>query len=375
MKFDEDLDENTGGIPVIYMSLGVSLFILMVLGVVLIGNSSNKNNSGNYQAMVEATKEAQALADAEATPTSYDDSLTANDLDIWDMYPKNAQEEDYIDPKADVEASEKLMATPTPEASKEIDYDDGEHVKITYADGSVEWVKINDKWAKNTYDFTNLVNSGGKMRYYSDGKNVSFLGIDVSKYQGTVDFTQVKDQDIDFVMIRVGQRGYKTGALSMDDNFETNFTKATEAGLDVGVYFYSQAVTTQEALDEANMVLNALNGRKLAYPVAFDMESVSNDTSRIDTLDKDERLLITQTFVDRIVEGGYKAMVYGNKEWLLKKIDISKLNNCSIWLSQDDDVPDYPYTYSMWQYTTDGSVYGIEGAVDMDICFIDYSAQ
>lgn len=377
MKFDEDdLEDKAGGLPVIYMALGVSFFVLLVLMVVIAVNK-DKQPSGNYQAIVEATRAAEeSVAVDEVTPNVENTNLTADDLDIWDMYPVNGGYDDSIDPKEVGEDEKKdKEKKPTPTVSPEIDYNDGNHVMIKYADGSTEWVKINDKWEKNNYDFTNLIDSGGKMRYMSDGKTISFLGIDVSRYQKDIDFAQVKEQGIDFVMIRVGARGYKTGALSLDEFFEQNYTKATEAGLDVGLYFYSQAVTAAEATEEANLVLNAINGRKLQYPIAIDMEMVDNDISRIDTLSKDERTLITQTFVNKINEGGYKGLVYGNKEWLLKRVDVGKLTNCGMWLSQDDKVPDYPYLYDMWQYSTNGSVYGIDGAVDMNICFVDYSAQ
>lgn len=373
MRFDDDFEENTGGMPVIYMSLGVSLFILLVLGVVIISNKGKTNNSDNYKKMATLTEAAKAYS---VTPDVIEETskLTADDLDFWDMYPvTRPEDEDTIDTEADVTPENEI--TPMVSVTPQPDYDDGEHVKIELSDGSSEWIKISDKIPRNNYDFTNLVNSGGKMKYLSDGKNVAFLGVDLSKYQDNVDFERLKGQGIDFCMLRVGARGYKTGALTQDENFETNYNLANEAGLDVGAYFFSQAISEDEAREEATMVLNALNGRKLTYPVAIDFESTPNDISRIDTLDKNERLAIVQAFVNRITEGGYKAMVYGNKEFLLKKIDIAKLTNSNIWLSQEDAIPDYPYMYTMWQYTKEGELYGIDGLVDMNISFIDYSAQ
>lgn len=371
MRFDDELDENTGGLPVIYMSLGVSIFILLVLGIVIASNKSKNSPSAEYKDMLTLTQAAKASS----VTTNVEDTanvLTADDLDFWDMYPVT-RDDDAIEVDASVtpENEKAPQVTVTPQ----VDYDDGEHVKVVCRDGSTEWIKINSRIPKNNYDFTSLVNSGGKMKYLSDGKDVSFLGIDVSKYQDDIDFERLKEQDIDFCMIRVGSRGYKTGALSMDDNFETNFTRANEAGMDIGLYFFSQAINEDEAREEANMVINALNMRKITYPIAIDFESVDNDISRIDTLDKNERLLIVQAFINRINEAGYKAMVYGDKEFLLKKIDVSKLVNCNIWLSEEEDIPDYPYMYSMWQYTQEGEVYGINGPVDMNISFIDFTAQ
>lgn len=367
MRMDDEFDDGNGGMPIIYMALGVSLFILLVLGIVI---AVNKKDTNEHKTHINS----EVTPVVQVTVPETEENVkkpVASDLDIWDMYP---EEPSRVTDKVQAQVTEEVeRITPTPE--EEPDYDDGKHVEIKYSDGSSEWIAINEKLEKNNYDFTNLVDSGGKLKYYSDGKNVSFLGIDVSRYQKEIDFDQVKDQGIDFVMIRVGARGYKTGTLTLDEYFEENLNKATEAGLDVGLYFYSQAISTQEAAEEATMVINAIGEHKINYPIAIDMEMVDNDMSRVETLSKDERTVITAAFVNAIKDAGYRPMIYGNKEWLLKRIDTSKFTQSSIWLAQDDDIPDYPYTYDMWQYTTDGSVYGVNGPVDMNICFVDYNAQ
>lgn len=370
MRLDDDFEENGGGIPVILMALAVSVFFLVVLGIVIAVNKDTlnpENNSGVVSNWIWATPA--------ITPTPaqemFEEKRVASDLDIWDMYPKVKEDKKQPTPTVTPKPTEAVTPSPTGEP----DMDDGKHVKVELTDGTIEWIPIDDKMEKNTYDFTNLVDSAGKLRYVSDGKTSSYLGIDISRYQKDIDFNQIKDQGIDFVMIRVGARGYKTGTLTLDEYFEKNLNGALDAGIDVGLYFYSQAITVQEATDEANMVLNAIGDKKIKYPIAFDMEFVENDMSRIDTLSKDERTLIAATFVNLIYDKGYKPMIYGNKEWLLKRIDISKFTKSSVWLAQYDDKPDYPYAYDMWQYTTEGDVYGINGAVDMNICFVDYDAQ
>lgn len=373
MRFDDDdIEESGTGLPVVYMAIGVSVFIFLVLLMVITLNTNVKKKTSditNY--LINATPTAEAENDPVAEIQN-GDKRVASDLDIWDMYPEN--------PASDDDMEEDLVTptpSPSPTPSPEItpDYDDGNHVMITFADGSEEWVAINEKWDKNNYDFTNLVNSGGILKYMSDGRNVSFAGIDVSRYQKEVDYTRIKAQGIDFVMIRVGARGYKDGKITKDEYFEMNITNALAAGLEVGVYFYSQAVTVDEAVEEAQFVIDSINGRNVKYPVAIDMEYVTNDSARIDTLTKDEKTLITSAFVNKIKEAGYRPMVYGNKEWLLKRIDVSKFDQSSIWLAQKADYPDYPYVYDMWQYTTEGELYGIEGKVDLNICFVDYAAQ
>ena len=374
MRLDDDFEENNGGLPIIYTALGVSFFILLVLCVVISVNKDKrptpKKDNDVYAVLTDAVKPQESGVSIEADVTK----RVASDLDIWNLYPeRDNDDDDPIDLSVTptVKVSPSVSATPSPTP----DLNDGKHVKVTYRDGSEEWITISDKIEKNNYDFTNLVESGGKLKYMADGKNISFMGIDVSRYQKDIDFSRIKEQGIDFVMIRVGARGYKNGNIVMDEYFEKNLNSAIEAGLDVGVYFYSQAINVSEAEEEANIVLAAIAEKKITYPVAFDMEYVENDTARIDTLTRDEKTLITAAFVNKIKEAGYRPMIYGNKEWLLKRIDVSKFTTSAFWLSQDDEHPDYPYKYDIWQYTTEGELYGIDGAVDMNICFVDYAAQ
>ena len=367
MRFDEEYEDSKGGLPVIYMALGVSVFIFMVLLLVISINKNGKPSKDNKY--FETVAVSSAVEDPDL-PEITGSKLVASDLDIWDMYPKYPVQDEVDEipsPSVSPEISPSVSVTP--------ELDDGKHTKITYKDGSEEWVAINSKIEMNNYDYTNLVDSGGLLKYISDGRNISFSGIDISRYQKDVDFNRIKAQGIDFVMIRVGARGYKNGSLSMDEYFDQNINGALEAGLDVGVYFYSQAINVAEAEEEANLVLNAIAEKKVKYPVAFDMEFVDNDSSRIDTLTKDEKTLITAAFANKIKEAGYRPMIYGNKEWLIKRIDISKFTESSVWLSQQEEKPDYPYMFDMWQYSTEGELYGIDGSVDLDICFVDYAAQ
>ena len=123
------------------------------------------------------------------------------------------------------------------------------------------------------------------------------------------------------------------------------------------------------------MVIQSLGEYKLQYPVAFDMEYVENDTARVEALSRVDKTNITKAFLDTIQAAGYRAMIYGDKEWLIKRIDLSKLNAYDIWLSQDAEIPDYPYKFAMWQYTTSAQVNGIDGYANLNICFIDYAAR
>ena len=328
--------------------------------------------------------------------------LVASDLDFWDMYPEQeaevirtsdtagqkdkaskkadaSEEEDKADSsKAENEKSSDRYSRFEEAAQKELESDpsrDGKHTLIKGADGSEEWVLINPYLEQNTYDFSKLSMKNKKMVYYEDGRQTSYVGVDLSKYNNEVDFQSLKAAGVDFVMLRLGSRGYGSGQIMLDERFVEYITKATEAGLQIGVYFYSQAITKDEAVEEANFVIQNLANYKITYPVAFDMEYVKNDSARIDALTREEKTTIAKTFLKTIKEAGYKPMIYGTKEWLIKEIDLTKLTEYDIWLSQQEEEPDYPYLFQMWQYSLTGSVSGVTGDVDLNISFVDYSEK
>lgn len=287
-------------------------------------------------------------------------ALTPDDFDFWEKYPE-------ITPKPVVEA--------TPEPVVEDPATDGKHTKIINDEGEEKWIEIDPDLQKHSYDFTKLVKQADLLKYYEDGKEISFVGVDLSKYQEYVDFSKLKKAGIDFCMLRVGARGYGTGQLVLDSYFQENIKRATDAGLDIGVYFFSQAVTIEEAQEEAKMVLEYIQDYEVNYPVVFDMEYVQNDTARVEQLSKEEKTLITQAFLEAVELEGYTPMIYGKKEWLLTKIDLGRLVGYDIWLADYSDIPDYPYQFSMWQYTNQGKVDGVSGKVDLNISFIDYTEK
>ena len=171
MRQTNDFEDNSGGLPIIYMALGVSFFILAVLGIVIAINKKPERNTNNrVQAVVESAVETNDSSD-------YYSKRTADQLDIWDMYPQETEEETTTEEE-----------TATEEMSTEENKEDT-HFLLTYTDGTEEWVKINPYWEKNTYDFTNAISNDGHLDYYSDGKKVSYLGVDVSRYQKEVNFT------------------------------------------------------------------------------------------------------------------------------------------------------------------------------------------
>ncbi len=390
-------DEPVGtGLPVVYMVVGVSTFVLVLLFAVLKSNDG-KNRGSDYLKEMQQ-KEEMAAAESEAQlPDEPEKKLRAEDLYFWDMYPVeeeaetetgNSREETakserstFAEKAKRVEEEEKerqeLSKAKEQEQAKNDPATDGRHTQVTNRDGTEEWVMLNPYLKKNTYDFTNLEEKAGLRRYMENGKKISYVGVDLSKQNGDVNFNSMKAAGVDYVMIRLGGRGYSTGQISLDENFKKNIEGAAAAGLDIGVYFYSQAISQEEAIQEVNFVIQNLEPYRanVKYPIAFDMEFVANDTARIDSLTKDEKTNIATSFLESVKAAGYVPMIYGDKEWLIKEIDLARLQSYDVWLVQEQELPDYPYQFTMWQYSTEGVVNGVSGDANLNISFVGYSQR
>ena len=204
----------------------------------------------------------------------------------------------------------------------------------------------------------------------SDGVKV-MRGIDVSKFQGDIDWQQVKSAGIEFVILRLGIRGYGTGEMKMDDRFVENYYGATEAGIKVGVYFFSAAINETEAVEEAEYVLRAIDGMTIEMPIVFDTEPILYDDARTDDLTPNQLTKITCAFCDRIRANGYEPMIYANSKRFTTVLHLEELEGYDKWLADYRSKPDYPYAFKMWQFTEKGSVPGIEGNVDIDLYFYE----
>ena len=212
----------------------------------------------------------------------------------------------------------------------------------------------------------------GGVTYHFDSNGVlkqETRGVDVSKYQGNIDWNQVKAAGYEFAIIRVGYRGYGSGALVEDSHFRQNIQGATAAGLQVGLYFYSQAINEEEAVEEASMVLRLCSGYRLDYPVYFDTEKVAGDTGRADSLSRAERTACAVAFCETIRNAGYTAGVYSYASWFYNQLNMSNFGNYQIWIAQYRDVLDFSGRYNMWQYASDGCVPGISKLCDLNIAY------
>lgn len=200
-------------------------------------------------------------------------------------------------------------------------------------------------------------------------------GIDVSYFQYDIDWEKVKADGIDFAIIRLGYRGYgSAGDLVLDYKFKQNIDNAIAAGVEVGIYFFTQAINEKEAVAEADFCLKYLSGYKLDLPVFYDIESIDYDVGRLDSagLTKKEKTALCTAFCDRIIENGYEAGVYANKYWLTSMIDGAELGEkYPIWIAHYNTYTDYTGEYEMWQFTGSGKVSGINTVVDVDVHYRD----
>ena len=238
----------------------------------------------------------------------------------------------------------------------------------------------NTYYVENGKLVTGLKDIGGLRYQFNDGGVLnSYVGIDVSVWNTSVDWNKVKAAGVDFVMIRVGYRGYGSAGNMVEDRmFKTHMEGAIQAGLDVGVYFYTQAITEQEAVAEANFVLERIKNYKLTYPIAFDIEKAEvenpGDVPRTEKLTNKQRTDITLAFCNTIKAANYFPIIYSNKSFLEDKLETNRLSDYHIWLAHWVQNTDYDKPYSIWQYSETGTVEGIQGNVDLDIGFFDYPA-
>lgn len=229
------------------------------------------------------------------------------------------------------------------------------------------------------YSWSNLQWNGDRLSYVQDGNVVSRLGIDVSDHQGAIDWSAVAQDGIDFAIIRLGNRGYTEGAIALDETYSYNIDAAQSAGLDVGVYFFSQAITPDEAREEASFVLEHLAGRTLQMPVVFDHEPVTSASGRANDIEGDALVACTTAFCETIEAAGYDTMVYGNQQDIERITTIDgtagaatalaqEIGERAVWFAEYDVTePSAAFDFEIWQYTNAGVVNGIDTQVDLNI--------
>lgn len=240
-------------------------------------------------------------------------------------------------------------------------------------EGTLQWVKIDNAFGRNDYDFDSTLVDEGYFKYYTEnGQVTSSVGIDVSKFQGTIDWTQVKAAGVDFVFVRAGYRGYGNGAIRLDETFDYNVTEALRNDLRVGVYFYSQAVSYEEGVEEAQFVLNHIKPYNINLPIVLDTEDPEDADARTNGLTPQQRSEACRGFLETIQASGHETMLYANLRWIALDLDLTQLYGYDIWFAQYANEPKLPYEFKVWQYTAEGTVPGISQPVDLNIGFDFY---
>lgn len=248
--------------------------------------------------------------------------------------------------------------------------------KIHIEDGTLGdiWITELDGVRKNSLD-NSAFTADNTFKYYSEnGKAASKEGIDVSSYSGSIDWKKVKSSGVDFVMVRLGGRGYgESGEMYPDEKALDYIQGARNEGIKVGAYFFSQAVSIDEAVEEANFCHELLGDIKLDYPLAYDWEIIKNDDARTDKVTATEATECARAFCEAVKSFGYIPMIYSPSRELYFKYDLTRLADYEIWYCEYSEVPVFYYQFSMWQYSSTGKVDGIEGSVDLNIAFSNVS--
>ena len=284
-----------------------------------------------------------------------DGIITVPDLTAGDYYVSLASVVGYIVPTEPMKVTVKDQLSFT--AIDDIAYLIRDESEI---DVAKEDTAVND--AKNTSDDTEVT----EIKHTDE----TTFGIDVSAYQGDIDWVAVKNSGVDFAIIRAGYRGSSVGALVQDSYFMQNLEGAKAAGIKVGVYFFTQAVNEVEAVEEASAVIAMIGDYKLDYPIFIDTEGAGG-AGRADGLDKETRTAVCAAFCQTVENEGFIPGVYASRNWYYNNLNASELEDYIIWEAEYVGTNVYTGKYDMWQYTSSGAVDGINTRVDLDISYIE----
>lgn len=234
------------------------------------------------------------------------------------------------------------------------------------------FIKISANVPRNDYDVENYYIEDGSslMNYYINGEKQARVAIDVSSYQKSIDWNTVKSAGVDVAIIRLGYRGYESGKLALDDKFTSHIKGANAAGMETGVYFFTEAVSYEEGVEEANFVLENLQGYHVTQPIIIDTEYIYDVEARANDIDNTARTDAIVGFCETIQNAGYTPMIYASRNWFAQNLEVDRLADYEWWLAHYANQPDFPYHYSGWQYSSEGKLPGISSEnVDLNVWF------
>lgn len=347
-------------ISIVGINLLVILLLIVIMGVVLfakgkitIAKTYEEGQEPIYteeqmkQLMLAAKEDAAALADAEVEG-AYNNGFSIGQNSLLD-YIKDT----LMNNNSSLETFNKIYP---------------DHF-IVVSNGRYNFLQIN-----NNLKLSNLVQDqivvldSGELQYTDANGNVtSHKGIDVSEYQGNINWSKVAADGVEFAIMRAYYRGYGTGRLVKDTKIEDNLQGAIDNGVHVGVYVFSQAITREEAVEEAESAIETLSPFATNVPIVIDVERVAGANPRMDALSVEERTDVILAFCDTVTNAGYIPIVYYNTEMGGLYVDLEKLEGITKWYAWYGSWLYYPYDYSIWQYKDSGKVNGISGGVDMNI--------
>lgn len=349
--FDDDYETEAGGLVKVLVGV-VTILLIVVIGIslLLLGKKSPETpDSDEDETLFESIETDSATTQDESSST----------VSIEDV---GTEDESALEDTESMSSTDSSSAEKAPENDSE-DSDPESSVKEEKGE---------------EIDVTKLVNASS----VGENNNITY-GIDVSRFQGTIDWAQVAGSGIDFAMIRVGYRDAKTGEIKADSNAKFNMQEAEKNGIKVGAYFFSTAISTEEATQEAEWVTNYIAKYPITYPVGFNCEGFENVASRQISLTQDERSSIATAFLESIYNAGYTPIFYASKgelsgdaKWNTSQIQ-QKYKIWMAWYDQDvsriSSGPAYDGQCAMWQYTSQGTVPGINGKVDVDVAYFGYN--
>ena len=235
--------------------------------------------------------------------------------------------------------------------------------------GGTIWVPKYDELAVSDFKSSEFSTDGGYIDY-TGNEYAALRGIDVSEHQGEIDWNSVKNDGVQFAVIRVGYRGYKQGVLATDAYFKRNIEGALAAGLRVGVYFFSQATSAEEGKEEAAYLIEQIKSYNVTLPVFFDWERVTNvGATRVDSVTGETITAACLAFCNTVKAGGYEPGVYFYRNLGYYEYKLGELSDLLFWVGAPGESPDFYYRHTFWQYSAEGTVSGIQKATDLDIWF------
>lgn len=240
------------------------------------------------------------------------------------------------------------------------------YIRVVDKFGVMQKIKISANIPRHSWDFDKLDDSERFKNYVEEDGSRKRVGIDVSEHQGMIDWQTVAGE-VDFAIVRLGYRGYSNGNIVTDAYYNTNMQGAIANGVPVGVYFYSQATSYEEGVEEANYVLSALGDYALSYPIVLDREDPMQESARTNNMTVEQHTQAALGFLETIEAAGKSAMIYTNQVYYALYLDLEQIYKYPVWIAQYANEPVWPYQFSIWQYSESGEVPGIYGPVDMNI--------